>query len=83
VSAGDRQQADRNPVDRRWIAAGWGWFRDRSGAYGAADVEPAKAMKMQVFRELVVRLQLFWTLSLVMIWLALLRIFAQDPPNFP
>jgi hypothetical protein len=40
-------------------------------------------MKMQVFRELVVRLQLFWTLSLVMIWLALLRIFAQDPPNFP
>jgi hypothetical protein len=60
-----------------------GWFLGRSSAYGAADVEPARAMKMQVFRELVLRLQLFWTLSLVMLSLTLLRIFAQEPPNFP
>jgi len=48
-----------------------------------ADVEPARAMKIQVFRALMVRLQLLATLSLVMLWLGLLRIFAQDSPNFP
>jgi len=38
---------------------------------------------MQVFRALVARLQLVGALSLVMLWLGLLRIFAQDTPNFP
>jgi hypothetical protein len=83
VSAGDRPQADRNPVDRRWTEAGLGWLSRRSGAYGAADVEPARAMKMQVFRALMARLQLLATLSLVMLWLGLLRIFTQAPPDFP
>jgi hypothetical protein len=40
-------------------------------------------MKMQAFRALMVRLQLFATLSLVMLWLGLLWIFAQDTPDFP
>jgi hypothetical protein len=81
--AGDRQQADRNAVDRGWIKAGLGWLSRGSGAYGAADVEPARAMKMQVFRVLLVRLQLLVTLSLVMLWLGLLRIFTQAPLDFP
>jgi hypothetical protein len=40
-------------------------------------------MKMQVFRALMARLQLLATLSLVMLWLGLLRIFTQAPPDFP
>jgi hypothetical protein len=38
---------------------------------------------MQVFRVLLVRLQLLVTLSLVMLWLGLLRIFTQAPLDFP
>ncbi len=38
---------------------------------------------MQVFRAWMARLQLLAALSLVMLWLGLLRIFAQAPPNFP
>jgi hypothetical protein len=82
--AGDRQQADRNPVDRGWTKAGLGWLSRGAGAYGAAGVEPARAMKIQVFRALLVRLQLLVTLSLVMLWLGILRIFStQVPPDFP
>jgi len=40
-------------------------------------------MKIHAFRALMVRLQLFGALSLVMLWLGLLWIFAQDTPNFP
>ncbi len=39
---------------------------------------------MQVFRAWMARLQLLAALSLVMLWLGLLRIFnMQAPPNFP
>jgi len=38
---------------------------------------------MQVIRAFLARVQLLGALSLIMIWLGTLRLFAQDPHNFP
>jgi len=38
---------------------------------------------MQVIRVFLARVQLLGALSLIMIWLGTLRLFAQNPPNFP
>lgn len=38
---------------------------------------------MQVFRAFVAKIQLVGTMSLVVVWLGVLRVFTQDLPNFP